>query len=192
LGDDIASANAVLRSTGQASALAPYAVALCATVLLAAAATTACGEPADNASPSQPMPIDTLPTPARPAPTWNCGTRCWHEEAVPSQVVDAFDSTVDNVDLQPELVYPLEGSVHPTNLSSLTFQFRRADVTQRWFDIRLSTLSGSSPRSYDFITPCVAPEATGSDSVPADRCVYQVPATCGAASQKIMRAKPCA
>jgi hypothetical protein len=92
-------------------------------------------------------------------------------------VVDAFDSTVDNVELQPELVYPLEGSVHPINLTTITFQFRRGNEAQRWFDIRLSTVSGSSPRSYDFFTECVAPPTSDTASAAAadERCVYDIP-----------------
>lgn len=150
----------------------------CACVLLIGVGLAACGEPADNASPSAPNEGDLLPTPSRPAPNWNCGPRCWREEAVPSAVVDAFDSTVDNVDLQPELVYPLDGSVHPINLNTVTFQFRRGNQAQRWFDIRLSTVSGSSPRSYDFITPCHAPplnDTSDANAAAVDRCVYDIP-----------------
>jgi hypothetical protein len=145
-----------------------------APMLICALAWLGCGETADNAPPSAENPSPLLPPPSRPAPAWNCGTRCWHDEGVPSAVIDAFDSTVDNVDLQPTLVYPLDGSVHPTNLTTITFQFRRGDQTQRWFDIRLSTVSGSTPRSYDFITRCYPPPSAS--TAQDDRCVYDIPA----------------
>jgi len=128
-----------------------------------------CGETADNAAPSQPTGEIPLPPPYRPPPTWNCGERCWREDDVPEAIAEAFESTVERIDLEPEIVYPLDGAVHPTNLPELTFQFRRQATAHRWFDIRLTTVEGPSFRKYDFLVSCT-PAGLGDDG-----CVYQVP-----------------
>jgi hypothetical protein len=60
----------------------------------------------------------------------------------------------------PEIVYPLDGSLHPTNLLDLTVQWRRGDPSQTVFRLRFENDRGK----YDLYFPCQQ-----------DECVFPLP-----------------
>jgi hypothetical protein len=70
----------------------------------------------------------------------------------------------------PRIVYPLAGSLHPINISDLTFHWRRASAAQTLFRIRLT----GRARSYDFYAPCNTPASLPRPAGPPD-CVYTLP-----------------
>ncbi|HTM46999.1 MAG TPA: hypothetical protein VL137_18710 [Polyangiaceae bacterium] len=142
------------------------------TFLAALVIALGCDAPADKASASRFNTEPSLPTPARPAPNWNCGDRCYKDPSVPQAAARAFGGSVEGTDSRPEIIYPLDGSAHPINLSNIVFQFKRKSTAQKWFDIQIVAMAGSSQRKYDFLVPCDPPPH---ESV-SDRCVYALPA----------------
>jgi hypothetical protein len=60
----------------------------------------------------------------------------------------------------PEIVYPLDGSLHPTNLLDITIQWRRGDSGQNLFRLRFQNRVGT----FDLFVPCTV-----------DECVFPVP-----------------
>jgi hypothetical protein len=62
----------------------------------------------------------------------------------------------------PTVVYPLDGSLHPTNLLDMTVQWRQGARGQAIYRLRLDNEHGS----YDIFAPCSVAECTY--SVPED------------------------
>lgn len=65
-----------------------------------------------------------------------------------------FNGALGGSEGAPSIAYPLDGAMHPLNIGSMTFQWRRGDVSSRVFRIRLD----DGTTSYDFFVPCVAAE----------------------------------
>jgi hypothetical protein len=61
----------------------------------------------------------------------------------------------------PQVVYPLNGSLHPINVLDMTVQWRRGDSSQTVFRLRFQNDRGV----YDFFVPCAL-----------DECTYPMPA----------------
>ena len=90
-----------------------------------------------------------MPTVSKgPPPDWNCGATCFRDDIVPAGAIAGFSGPATTAS-QPVLVYPLAQSVHPINLGDITFQFRRADVSQTVFRI---DVVGTA--TYSFYVPC--------------------------------------
>jgi hypothetical protein len=60
----------------------------------------------------------------------------------------------------PRVVYPLDGSLHPTNLADITIQWQRGGAGQSLYRLRFQNERGT----FDIFTPCAEPE-----------CIYPVP-----------------
>lgn len=97
-----------------------------------------------------------------PAPVWNCGATCYADGKVGAEVPKSFEAAGAG-GAPPTLLYPLADSMHPLNLTQITFQWRRANSAQSDFRIRLS----AADKTYDFFVPCAAIEGATSDECAA-------------------------
>jgi hypothetical protein len=85
---------------------------------------------------------------------YQCGTRCAVEQGAPENAGDWFFNPETELGDAPEIVYPLSGAVHPSDLRQLTVQFRRGRDDFEVFRIRIEAIG--SGLSYDFFTRCLA------------------------------------
>jgi hypothetical protein len=83
-----------------------------------------------------------------------CGERCAIEQGAPSNAGEWFYNPEAALGTPPEVVYPLDGSVHPVDLRQLTVQFRRGRPDFRVFRVRLE--APEAGLAFDFFTPCIA------------------------------------
>lgn len=108
-------------------------------------------------------------------PIWNCGARCFRDEnldGLPGSVQQFFAAAVDPVESnRPALLYPLAGSVQPINLPDVTFQWRSALGTGRYYRIRVAP-ADAPERRYEFYVPCRPPP----EPMGTDECHYPMPA----------------
>jgi hypothetical protein len=74
---------------------------------------------------------------------------------------DKFDGGDGSASGAPAIVYPLDGAMHPINIGDITFQWRRGDVRNRLYRLRLE---GDGAR-YEFYVPCTVAS-----------CLYALPA----------------
>jgi len=72
-----------------------------------------------------------------------------------------FDGPAGDPTGAPRIAYPLDGAMHPSNLSAITFQWTRGDEASHLFRIRLD----DGKDHFDFYVPCTL--AT---------CLYPMPA----------------
>jgi hypothetical protein len=111
-------------------------------------------------------------------PEWNCGPRCFVAENLRALQVPApelFTSAPDPIDAnQPELRYPLAGSLHPLNLGAITFQWRSVNLNRKYYHLRI-TATAAPQRRYDFYIPCQLPPP-GDPAVTPDQCTFPMPA----------------
>jgi hypothetical protein len=91
---------------------------------------------------------------------YQCGTRCTFEQGTPPQAGDWFFNSETELGDPPELVYPLNGAVHPQDLRQLTVQFSRGRGDFQVFRIRIEA-AGSGGTRYDFFTPCLSIQSGG-------------------------------
>lgn len=87
--------------------------------------------------------------PSPPAFPENCGVHRHCAVGVPVDVPAAFDGA-PTAGSAPTLVYPFDGSMHPTNFAEITFQWRR-DASQVWFRIRVE---GDGADVWELYVPC--------------------------------------
>ncbi len=88
-----------------------------------------------------------------------CQTRCEIEQGAPSDAGNWFFNPEAELGEAPEVVYPLSGAVHPSDLRQLTVQFRRGRSDFAVFRLRIT--ARDSGESYDFFTPCLAVQDDG-------------------------------
>ncbi len=84
-----------------------------------------------------------------PAPVWSCGATCYADAGLDLQIPKSFDAGAAG-GTAPTLLYPLADSLHPVNLTQITFQWRRTNAAQSAFRIRLKT----TDKTYDFFATC--------------------------------------
>lgn len=137
---------------------------------LALATSLGCSPQGDDASPSVGHDAP-LPIPSTPGADWNCGERCFRDPDLPEAASRAFELDAQSDDEAPVLVYPLDGSVHPLNLTDLVIQFRRESTAQVWFQISLTPSDGNDRTPYDFVIPCTPPD----EDAPSDQCIAMLP-----------------
>jgi len=100
-------------------------------------------------------------------PPFECDERCF----VDRTVAEFHDAPADwfwgdpTDSSKPEVVYPLEGSVHAVNFEELTVQWRRRDRGQTLFALRF--FASELEQSYIAYVPCLATDGEG--------CRYQLP-----------------
>jgi len=90
---------------------------------------------------------------------YRCQTRCELEQGAPSNAGDWFFNAEAELGAAPEVVYPLDGAVHPRDLRQLTVQFRRGRSDFEVFRVRLEAPAVGV--AYDFFTPCLALDRDG-------------------------------
>jgi hypothetical protein len=109
------------------------------------------------------------------SPVWDCGPRCFSDEnlkGLPRPLPALWQGDPDPIGAnKPVISYPLAGSVHPVNLSKLTFQWRSGTAMAGYYRLRV-TPQRDPNRRYDFYIPCRAPPVAGA----ADECQYELPA----------------
>lgn len=86
--------------------------------------------------------------------TYRCGTRCSVEQGAPANAGDWFFNEETELGDAPEIVYPLNESVHPNDLRRLTVQFRRGRSDFEVFRLRFER--PGSDVVYEFFTRCIA------------------------------------
>jgi hypothetical protein len=88
-----------------------------------------------------------------------CGGRCERDRGVADDVGDWFTNPEAEQGDSPEIVYPLEGSAHPKDLSRLTVQFRHGRADLSAYRIRFE--APDFGLAYDFFAPCLAVASDG-------------------------------
>lgn len=88
-----------------------------------------------------------------------CGARCERDTGLPKDIGDWFGNPEAEQGDAPEIVYPLEGSAHPQDLSRLTVQFRHGRGDFAVYRIRFE--APEHGLSYDFFAPCLAVASDG-------------------------------
>ena len=88
---------------------------------------------------------------------------CFKDPTVALHELEIFAQPASDENPAPEWAYPLPNSVHPSNLSLLTLQFRRGSSEQTLFELSLVAETGERK----FYLPCL--------SAGGDACTYQVP-----------------
>jgi hypothetical protein len=102
---------------------------------------------------------------------WNCGSRCFRDDAVPMDTV--FTGALDPAG-PPLLKYPLAGSTHPLNLPDITIQWKRTNPGgQTTFRARFTAVADQT-RRYDFLFPCRVPPPNPTPNTD-DFCTYPLP-----------------
>lgn len=86
--------------------------------------------------------------------SYRCGSRCAVEQGAPADAGDWFFNAETDLGDAPEIVYPFEGAVHPTDLRRLTVHFLRGRSDFQVFRLRIEQPEGGVV--YDFFTPCLA------------------------------------
>lgn len=83
-----------------------------------------------------------------------CGARCKFEQGVSDDAGDWFANPGTELGDPPEVVYPLDGAVHPKDLRELTVQFRRGRADFELYRVRVA--APEQDLAFDFFTPCLA------------------------------------
>lgn len=83
-----------------------------------------------------------------------CGARCQFEPGVSHDAGDWFANPSTELGEPPEVVYPLDGAVHPKDLRELTVQFRRGRADFVLYRVRIA--APEQDLAFDFFTPCLA------------------------------------
>lgn len=90
---------------------------------------------------------------------YRCQTRCELEQGAPSDAGDWFFNGEAELGAAPEIVYPLDGAVHPRDLRQLTVQFRRGRADLEVYRVRIQ--APALGIAYDFFTPCLSVDDNG-------------------------------
>lgn len=90
---------------------------------------------------------------------YQCGTRCTFEQGAPPQAGDWFFNPETELGDAPEIIYPLDGAVHPQDLRQLTVQFGRGRGDFQVYRVRIE--APDSGLGYDFFTPCLTVNNAG-------------------------------
>jgi hypothetical protein len=123
-----------------------------------------------NDAPAAVCPVPGVAPIPVPEPRWTCGTGCLEEPSAVSRAVLA--AAADEPAGGPEIVYPLEGSVHPINLPRLTLQWRRAvGAGQTAFHISIEPRSHPGT-TYEFFVPYQPPP--GAAPRPPEEVIYEL------------------
>jgi hypothetical protein len=83
-----------------------------------------------------------------------CGSRCKFEQGVSEDAGDWFSNPATDLGDAPEIVYPLDGAVHPKDLRELTVQFQHGRSDLELYRVRIA--APDSGLAFDFFTPCLA------------------------------------
>jgi hypothetical protein len=107
-----------------------------------------------NMHPNLPPPWQFYKSPGADADMGSpSGVFAYKDSASPFNAQDLFKGAVDgNANDTPLIVYPLDGSMHPMNLSLMTFQWNQANSSNTLF--RIETKVGGA--TFDFYVTCAA------------------------------------
>jgi hypothetical protein len=131
----------------------------------------ASGAPTEG-SPGSPGPGFTLPDggpvgPATAVPSVNPWSGQYLDPSLPPMAPGSFSGPgKETATAGPQIVYPLQRSLHAINVLDITIQWRRGDAAQTLFRLRFQNERGS----YELYVPCALDECTY--PVPADSWKY--------------------
>jgi hypothetical protein len=103
-----------------------------------------------------------LPPGARSGGTagFNAGPNVFVDPTLPPGTPDTFGGGASGGSAQPQVVYPLAGSMHPINLADITFQWSQGKSQNQVFRVEFT----GGGRTFDFYLPCTR-----------SQCMYQMP-----------------